>query len=175
VAAAHPSNPLRAQTLRVCDGCAIRFQAKRDETVFSLGYFIGFAYFTESCHPFREGDYQIANYFFSYIQKAYLKYLRRKMEKESRNYSVACGTPGVVRELVSAFLGRLLCRRIRRCYTQTDPPSAAKPAPFERAARPRAWCKSTKRPANYVVPKKNPEFCGTGIFQYLFKKSSYCE
>jgi hypothetical protein len=37
----HPSNPLRAQTLCVCDGCTIRFQAAGNEIAFSLlpGYY----------------------------------------------------------------------------------------------------------------------------------------
>jgi hypothetical protein len=55
---------------------------------YQMGYFIGFAYFRESCRPFRESDYPIANYFFPYIKDAYLRHLRHKMAKESPEVTV---------------------------------------------------------------------------------------
>lgn len=51
--------------------------------LYSMEYFVGCIDVTTYCHPFREIDFPLADYFFSYFQKAFFKHLRNNNQTQS--------------------------------------------------------------------------------------------
>lgn len=51
--------------------------------LYPMDHFAGCVYLKEVYHPFQPCDYQLADWFFSYFQKAYIKYLHRAGHRET--------------------------------------------------------------------------------------------